>query len=455
MTNDSQNIGDRCLFRPSREFQDVQAIDRPMKLIINVSGLRFETFKHTVEQLPDSVLGSASKREKYWDATNNEFFFDRNRTCFEAILTYYQTRGILIRPATVPMNVFVNELKFFELGQEALWKATEGYNGCEEKYEKPKNRLQCKIWELFEYPDTSRAARIIAIFSITIILLSVVLFCIETLPSFQPAKTDRNSSTEEHEPKTRNYSGTFIIEALCICWFTLEYLLRLLSSPNKWKFVISVLNIIDLVAIIPFYISVAMANSKTDVSSLAILRVVRLVRVFRIFKLSRYSRGLQILGHTLRASVKELGLLLFFLCVGKWNVSYQRIHVITNGISAINLSPYATGKLRKDEAYPVLKLNTVICSQIPPLCEKLKHRVHEYLSCSLLYVNVCAEETAWWSEKKRYNCPAVWTLLTLFNVAFNPTKSERFGFSRLVQAKRLYGLFRTPAVWSLRSSKFG
>lgn len=317
MTNDSQNIGDRCLFRPSREFQDVQAIDRPMKLIINVSGLRFETFKHTVEQLPDSVLGSASKREKYWDATNNEFFFDRNRTCFEAILTYYQTRGILIRPATVPMNVFVNELKFFELGQEALWKATEGYNGFEEKYEKPKNRLQCKIWELFEYPDTSRAARIIAIFSITIILLSVVLFCIETLPSFQPAKTDRNSSTEEHEPKTRNYSGTFIIEALCICWFTLEYLLRLLSSPNKWKFVISVLNIIDLVAIIPFYISVAMANSKTDVSSLAILRVVRLVRVFRIFKLSRYSRGLQILGHTLRASVKELGLLLFFLCVGK------------------------------------------------------------------------------------------------------------------------------------------
>jgi hypothetical protein len=213
------------------------------------------------------------------------------------------------------MNIFVNELKFFELGQEALWKATEGYNAFEEKHEKPKNKFQCKVWELFEHPDTSRAARGIAILSISIILLSVVLFCIETLPSFQENKIGGNGTDMRDQEKDRYTSGPFIIEAMCISWFSIEYLVRLLSSPNKWKFVTSILNVIDLIAIIPFYISIAMAD--TDVSSLAILRVVRLVRVFRIFKLSRYSRGLQILGHTLRASVKELGLLLFFLCVGR------------------------------------------------------------------------------------------------------------------------------------------
>lgn len=47
----------------------------------------------------------------------NEYFFDRCRICFDAILYYYQSGGRLRRPGNVPLDMFVEEIKFFELGK--------------------------------------------------------------------------------------------------------------------------------------------------------------------------------------------------------------------------------------------------------------------------------------------------------------------------------------------------
>ncbi|XP_029600339.1 shaker-related potassium channel tsha2-like [Salmo trutta] len=81
------------------------------------------------------------------------------------------------------------------------------------------------------------------------------------------------------------------------------------------------MNTIDIVAIMPYFITLGLELAEhqgngQQAMSLAILRVIRLVRVFRIFKLSRHSKGLQILGQTLKASMRELGLLIFFLFIG-------------------------------------------------------------------------------------------------------------------------------------------
>ncbi|CAL1266384.1 unnamed protein product [Larinioides sclopetarius] len=307
------------------------------RVVINVSGLRFETQLRTLHQFPDSLLGDPHRRIRYFDPLRNEYFFDRNRPSFDAILYYYQSGGRLRRPVNVPLDVFAEEIKFYELGEVAFnkFREDEGFIKEEEK-PLPEQELQKKMWLLFEYPESSQAARVIAIISVVVILLSIFIFCLETLPEFKHYKlfnTTNNMTrvVEDEVPKTTD--AFFIIETACIVWFTFELLVRFLACPNKFNFFKDVMNSIDLVAIIPYFITLAtvVAEAKAtelpivsvneragnnQAMSLAILRVIRLVRVFRIFKLSRHSKGLQILGRTLKASMRELGLLIFFLFIG-------------------------------------------------------------------------------------------------------------------------------------------
>ncbi|XP_076369919.1 potassium voltage-gated channel protein Shaker-like isoform X2 [Tachypleus tridentatus] len=305
------------------------------RVVVNVSGLRFETQLRTLNQFPDTLLGDPTRRIRYFDPLRNEYFFDRNRPSFDAILYYYQSGGRLRRPVNVPLDIFVEEIKFYELGEVAFnkFREDEGFIKEEEK-PLPRDEFKQKMWLLFEYPESSQAARLIAIISVFIILLSIVIFCLETLPTFKHYKVFNTTSgilkvVEDEVPKLTE--PFFVIETCCIVWFTFELLVRFLACPDKLAFFKDVMNSIDLVAIIPYFITLGtvMAGetprstiqvnervSSNQAMSLAILRVIRLVRVFRIFKLSRHSKGLQILGRTLKASMRELGLLIFFLFIG-------------------------------------------------------------------------------------------------------------------------------------------
>ncbi|XP_050444949.1 potassium voltage-gated channel protein Shaker isoform X1 [Cataglyphis hispanica] len=309
------------------------------RVVINVSGLRFETQLRTLNQFPDTLLGDPTRRLRYFDPLRNEYFFDRNRPSFDAILYYYQSGGRLRRPVNVPLDVFSEEIKFYELGELATnkFREDEGFIKEEEK-PLPSHEFQRKVWLLFEYPESSQGARVVAIISVFVILLSIVIFCLETLPEFKHYKvfnTTTNGTKIEEDEVPDITDPFFLIETICIIWFTFELIVRFLACPNKFNFFRDVMNIIDIIAIIPYFITLATVvaeeedtlnlpkapvspqdKSTNQAMSLAILRVIRLVRVFRIFKLSRHSKGLQILGRTLKASMRELGLLIFFLFIG-------------------------------------------------------------------------------------------------------------------------------------------
>lgn len=336
--------------------------DKRQKITINVSGERYQTYVETLDRFPDTLLGNFHKREQFYDDVEDEYFFDRDRSAFNAILYYYQSNGQLYCPLTVPMTILVTEANFFELGKDALKQVLDLQQEQNEK-EMPKNKWQKLIWCLFEHPETSLAAHFITIFSILMVVFSVTILCIETLPfarkkidmehaspksknitltlSIQnntishhtipqsselvkyeclcvsaPAIGDnRTSPTIGEELETFNWHGLFnTFEAIFVAWFTFEFIVRFSSSPNKIQFLKGLLNIIDIVSILPFYITSAL-----DIHNglgFENFRVIRLVRVFRIFKLSRHSKGLQILGQTLKASMRELGLMIFFLAIG-------------------------------------------------------------------------------------------------------------------------------------------
>ncbi|CAL8336365.1 unnamed protein product [Lota lota] len=312
---------------------------RDEKVVINVSGLMYETQLSTLNRFPESVLGNPVKRIKYFDHMKNEYFFDRNRPSFDGILYFYQSGGKLKRPANVPLDVFAAEIVFYELGNEAMeqFREDEGFV-TEAEVLLPTNDVHRQFWLLFEYPESSSAARTVALVSVMVIVISIFIFCLETLPEF---RDDRDivpgvtqiingttvTSAAHSVPKDFMAYMTdpfFIVETICIVWFCFELCVRFVVCPSKSAFFNNIMNIIDIVSITPYFVTLGTELAATpdedlnssQNASLAILRIIRLVRVFRIFKLSRHSKGLQILGQTLKASMRELGLLIFFLFIG-------------------------------------------------------------------------------------------------------------------------------------------
>ncbi|OWK15985.1 hypothetical protein Celaphus_00004713, partial [Cervus elaphus hippelaphus] len=265
----------------------------------------------------------------FYDGARREYFFDRHRPSFDAVLYYYQSGGRLRRPAHVPLDVFLEEVAFYGLGGAALARLRED-EGCPLPTERPlpRHAFARQLWLLFEFPESSQAARVLAVVSVLVILVSIVVFCLETLPDFRDdrdnpglaavAAAGPKASVEVGEKPGLWRAGG---KTLCICWFSFELLVRLVTCPSKTAFFKNVMNLIDFVAILPYFVALGTELARQrgvgqPAMSLAILRVIRLVRVFRIFKLSRHSKGLQILGQTLRASMRELGLLIFFLFIG-------------------------------------------------------------------------------------------------------------------------------------------
>lgn len=123
-----------------------------------------------------------------------------------------------------------------------------------------------------------------------LIIMSLIAFSIETLPN------------------NEKYVTEFLLsfEVFCIVIFSIEYLLRIYVSKNPIRYIFSFYGIIDLLAILPFYLNVAF--------DMRILRAFRIFRIFRALKLIRYNRALQRI-HIATGIVKEEMILFFIVTI--------------------------------------------------------------------------------------------------------------------------------------------
>ena len=266
------------------------------RVAFNVNGHLFETFKETLLQHPNTLLGNIKKLFKYYDKQQEVYFFNRTHTAFEAVLFYYQSNGCLLKPSCLPMSIFVEECLFYELDHDVIRAMIQRENQTVPSKllkENINNKLNC-LWSFLEYPKSSVFAQVFTYISLFCIFMTVVIDCYETIPR------DKNENKLIHDD-----SNLKLVQFSLNLFFAMEFLMRFFSCPSKLKFIFSFSNIVDISVIFPSLIIYFTNNWLFNGSFFA-----RVLRVFRIFRLTRLSKSFQALRVSISIVSQNLSYLL-------------------------------------------------------------------------------------------------------------------------------------------------
>lgn len=151
-----------------------------------------------------------------------------------------------------------------------------------------------KLAQIIFKTDT-RAGRWFDIYVLWMIMISVTLVIIDSI---------------EWVGDTFHHAFT-ILEWIFTILFTIEYLLRIYSAPNRRKYATSFLGVIDLLAILPTYIGIFIPGTQ----HLLIIRILRLLRIFRIFQMGHFVREGSIVANALRASRAKITVFMVFVLI--------------------------------------------------------------------------------------------------------------------------------------------
>ncbi|KAK5871308.1 hypothetical protein PBY51_004197 [Eleginops maclovinus] len=328
---------------------------------INVGGKTYQIAYKTAAKYPQTRIGRLATYTDHnlkldlcddYTVINNEYFFDRDPEVFHNIFNFYRTGVLWIKDELCPRN-FLEEIHYwgvrmkntnrccrisFEERQDELNEQLKIQRELEAEVEIEENeelfhdmflgQQRRAIWNLMEKPFSSVKAKLMAVASSLFVLVSLVAMTLNTVEEMQfltPKGQLSGKTYWEH------------VESMCIAFFTMEYLLRLVSTPELSSFCRSVLNTVDLIAILPQHLQSLLEffdndenymKHEADMQAVGqvgklgqVLRIMRLMRIFRILKLARHSTGLRAFGFTLRQCYQQVGCLFLFIAMGIFSFS--------------------------------------------------------------------------------------------------------------------------------------
>lgn len=130
---------------------------------------------------------------------------------------------------------------------------------------------------------------------LVLILASIIIVMLESISDFSEKYFDFL------------YYSEWIITLI----FTLEYILRIISAPDKKKYIFSFFGVVDFIAIVPAFIGLMYPG----VTPLLVIRSIRLLRIYRVLKLTRYIKAGNLLIISLRSSFRKIFIFMVFVLI--------------------------------------------------------------------------------------------------------------------------------------------
>ena len=268
--------------------------DKSQRIHLNVGGEIYETYVDTLARFPDTLLGDESRRKHYYCTKTRQYFYNRSRMFFDAILFFYQSGGILSCPEHVPLELFVEECIYYELPQHAidlLQPVDASAQPADDVMICRRRTLRFKIWRLLRNPESSRAAWFVSMFSLFMIIASVISMCVETMPSLKA------------ESNELNVKLWFIVELVLNVWFLLHLIVSTSCTPDIRKFLKSPMTWMDILAVLPYFVTIFIPR---DTSRHSIVHsIFRIARIPRLLHVSRHIQDVRLVGKVVLKCVND------------------------------------------------------------------------------------------------------------------------------------------------------